>query len=133
VTDPDLPAPGGYPALSRGDLDEWLEQFTEDAELHEVHEIPDSRVYRGRTELRAWAESALTLVSEWNWEPQEVILNRDERVLVVRVRFTAQGGESGVPIGQTVFHVLELRDGMIAVVRGFLDERAALEAADRAA
>lgn len=118
----------GYESLSRGAFDAWLEGLHDDAELHELAEIPDTAVYRGHEEIRAWAEAAMALTVDWEWIPEEVIWAADG-VIVVRVRFIGRGAESGAPLAQVIFHVLEFRDRKAAVIRGFLGEREALRAA----
>ena len=50
--------------------------------------------------------------------------------MVLRVRFSATGRGSGVPVEQVVFHVIEGRGGRIASFRGFLRRDQAIEAAD---
>jgi hypothetical protein len=47
---------------------------------------------------------------------------------VARTRLTVRGREGGVPIEQIIFHVVDVKEGRLAVIRGFLDEREALEA-----
>jgi len=109
-------------------VDRWLSHLHEDAELHELAEIPDSRVYRGHDEIRAWLEHAQEIVSGWKWTPEEVLAEGDD-VVVLRVRLTAEGRGSGVPIDQVVFHVIEVSDDKIASVSGFLQPDRALAAA----
>jgi ketosteroid isomerase-like protein len=118
----------GYAALSRGDLDGWLAGVAEDAELHELPDIPDTAVYRGRDGFRKWAEAAIETVGAWEWEPEEFLLE-DGAIHVVQVRLKAQGKGSGVPVDQSVFHVFRLQDGKVLEVRGFLDRKQAMEAA----
>ena len=125
--DPEVVAPG-YRALSRGDLDAFLAGLHEDAELHELAEIPDTAVYRGHDEIRSWAEAAMGTTSDWEWVPEE-ILHAREGVRVVRVRFSGHGAESGAPLQQTLFHVIEFREGRATRIRGFLSEDQALAAA----
>ncbi len=115
----------GYEALSRQDIAAWLQGVDPDVELHELAEIPDTAVYRGREGLRQWAEAALELVEDWRWEPEEFIQNSGG-IVVVRVRFTARGRGSGAPVDQVIFHVLDVRDGKVAVIRGFLDQEDAV-------
>ena len=116
-----------YEAFSRGDFDAWLESVREDAELHEVSDIPDSAVYRGHEGLRRWAESLMQLVSEWCWTPEEFIYQGDTAVLV-RARMTARSAGGGVPFEQVIFHLIEFQEGEIVCLRGFLDLDEALEA-----
>ena len=109
-------------------VDRWLSCLHEDAELHELAEIPDSKVYRGHDEIRAWLEHAQEIVSGWEWTPEEVLAEGDD-VVVLKVRLTAAGRSSGVPIDQVVFHVIDVRGDRIARVRGFLQRDRALAAA----
>ena len=117
-----------YEALSRGDLDAWLESVREDAELHEVSDIPDSSVYHGHDGIRRWAESIMQLVSEWRWTPEEFIYEGDAAVLV-RARMTARSAGGDIPFEQVAFHLIDFQEGEIVCFRGFLDREAALKAA----
>ncbi len=117
----------GYEALSRGDVDGWLKTVHVDVELHELAEMPDTAVYRGREELRKWALAALELVEQWQWVPEEVRFEGDDSAFV-RVAFTARGRGSGAPMTQVVFHVIKFRDDQVMTIRGFLDQAQALEA-----
>jgi ketosteroid isomerase-like protein len=117
----------GYEAFSRGDLDAWLEPVSEDAELHEVSDIPDSTVYRGHKGMRRWAESLLQLVSEWRWTPEEFIYQGDTAVLV-RAHMAARSAGGDVPFEQVVFHLIEFRAGEIVCFRGFLEREEAIAA-----
>jgi ketosteroid isomerase-like protein len=119
-----------YAAMNRVDFDEWFARATSDYTVHEVPDLPDADVYRGRDEVRRWAETTLESVSGWHWAPEEFLFN-DGGAAVVRVRLTAQS-EAGVPIEITVFHAVEMRGNKMAVVRGFLDKAQALEAAGSA-
>ena len=118
----------GYAALSRGDIDAWLQGIHVDAQLHELSEVPDAAIYRGPEGFRAWAEAALELVEEWEWEPEEFILDRED-VAVVRVHLRIRGRGGGVPIEQTVFHFFRLTDAELVEIRAYLEEGRALEAA----
>jgi ketosteroid isomerase-like protein len=117
----------GYEALSRGDIEAWLDITTADVELHEVAEVPDARVYRGRSEAREWAEGMLQLVDEWRWVPEEVLVNEGNTV-VIRAAITGRS-KAGVPLDLTVFHVIRTEGNKVASFRGFFDREQAIEAA----
>jgi ketosteroid isomerase-like protein len=117
----------GYEALSRGDIEAWLDITTADVELHEVAEVPDARVYRGRGEAREWAEGMLQLVDEWRWVPEEVLVNEGNTV-VIRAAITGRS-KAGVPLDLTVFHVIRTEGNKVASFRGFFDREQAIEAA----
>jgi ketosteroid isomerase-like protein len=116
-----------YEALSRGDIDAWLETVHADAELHELADVPDSRVYRGHDEIRQWAQAAMQLFPEWQWTPEKLLYEGDDGI-VVRTRLSARGSGSGVPVELVVFHVLDFRDSQVIRIRGWLDRAQALEA-----
>jgi ketosteroid isomerase-like protein len=117
----------GYEALSRGDIEAWLDITTADVELHEVAEVPDARVYRGRSEAREWAEGMLQLVDEWRWVPEEVLVNEGNTV-VIRAAITGRS-KAGVPLDLTVFHVIRTEGNKVASFRGLFDREQAIEAA----
>lgn len=116
-----------YDAISRRDVDGWLEHVHPDAELYELAEVPDARVYRGRAEIRGWIEAALDLIQGWQWTPEEV-LEDDGETSVIRVHLAVRGN-SGAPVEMVVFHVIETKDGKIVTMRAFLDQAEALEIA----
>jgi ketosteroid isomerase-like protein len=118
----------GYEALSRHDYDGFLEGLHEDAELHELAEMPDTAVYRGHDEIRSWAEEGASLVADWAWIPEEV-LHIADGVTVIRVRFSGRGAESGAPLEQALFHVIDFRDVKATRIRGYLSADQALAAA----
>jgi ketosteroid isomerase-like protein len=118
----------GYEALSRKDIDAWLALASPDVELHEVPEVPDARVYRGRGEAREWAEQMLQLVEEWHWTPAEVLFDEGDTV-VVRALVTGHS-KAGLPLDMTLFHVIRTDGDKVVSYRGFFDPAAALRAAD---
>jgi ketosteroid isomerase-like protein len=116
-----------YEALSRRDLDRWVECTTADVELHEVAEVPDAAVYRGHRQVRDWAEGMLQLADQWSWVPEEVLLAEAD-TFVIRAGIRGRSA-TGVPLDLTVFHVIRTEGDKVASFRGFLDRSAALEAA----
>ena len=62
------------------------------------------------------------------WTLEEVLHDADDRV-VVRTVFRGQGGGSGVPVDQTVFHLVEFDDGLVVRARAWFDRDQALVAA----
>lgn len=116
-----------YEALSRQDLDAWLDGTTADVELHEVAEVPDAGVYRGHRQVRKWAEGMLALVEEWRWAPEEVLVD-EGNTFVVRASIIGRS-TAGVPIDMTVFHVIRIDADKVVSFQGFFDRARALEAA----
>jgi ketosteroid isomerase-like protein len=117
----------GFDALSRGDVDAFVGVHGAEAEIHELAEMPDHRVYRGHDEIRQWAEAGLQIFPGVQWTLEEVLHDADDRV-VVRTGFRGQGGGSGAPVDQTVFHLIEFDDGLVARARAWFERGQALEA-----
>ncbi|MDQ6811841.1 MAG: nuclear transport factor 2 family protein [Actinomycetota bacterium] len=119
---------GGYEAFNRGDTAAWLDRFDQDAELHDLPNAPDTRVYRGHDGLREWAELVGGEAwAEFRFEPEEV--REAGEFVFVSVRITARGRGSGVPTDMRVFHVAEIRGGKVVRLAGYFDRAEALEAA----
>ena len=116
-----------FDALSRGDVDAFVEVYRADAEIHELVEMPDHKVYRGRDEIRQWADAGLQIFPGVQWTLDEVLHDADDRV-VVRTSFRGQGGGSGVPVDQTVFHLIEFDDGLVVRAQAWFERDQALEA-----
>ena len=97
-----------------------------DAELHDLPNVPDPAVHRGHVEMRKWAEALIEIAEHLRFEPQRFIEAGD--FVLVPVRISAKGRESGVPTEMTLFHVFEFTDGKIWRLRSYRDEAEALEA-----
>jgi len=117
-----------YEAMSRRDLDGWLDHATPDFSISELPDLPDADVYRGREEARRWAETTLASLEEWKWTAEEFLFN-DGSTVLVRVLLTGRSA-AGVPVEMTVFHVFAMRGDKLGAVRAFLDEAQALESAE---
>jgi ketosteroid isomerase-like protein len=117
-----------YDAFNRGDTAAWLDNFEADAELHDLPTTPDQRFYRGHNGLREWAESMMQAFADFRFELQE--FTEVGNFIVVAVRISARGLESGVPTDMQVFHVLEQSaNDKVQSISGFLSRADALEAA----
>jgi ketosteroid isomerase-like protein len=117
----------GYDALSRGDVEAFVAGCHAEGEIHELAEIPDHKVYRGHGEIRQWAEAGLQIFPGVQWTLEEVLHDADDQV-VVRTGFRGRGGGSGVPVDQTVFHLIEFDDGLVVRAQAWLDRDQAVEA-----
>jgi ketosteroid isomerase-like protein len=117
----------GMDAWSRGDLDEWLDGFAPDAELHTTGRFADRGVYRGRAGLeRYWAEIHED-VAEVSVTVSDVRAIGDRVFLAVMLR--GRGKRSGVPVEGPLWFVTTFRDGLAVRVESYLDPNDALEAA----
>ena len=116
-----------YEAWSRRDVDALLEVVHPDAEARPIlgANIGVS-VYRGREGLREWFRD---LHQEWEAFETRVtrIDDRGERALCT-IDIHARGRASGVVIDSELYHLLELRDGMILRLEAFRDKDAAMQA-----
>jgi ketosteroid isomerase-like protein len=115
-----------FEALSRRDVDGWLEAAHADAELHDFPARPG--IAHGHDELKAWAEAALEVAAEWNIDPVEFIESEDGR-LFVRMHVTGRSAGAGIPVDQFAYTVFEFRGAKVASANAFFDRREALEAA----
>jgi len=116
-----------FDALSRGDAEAFVALHHAEGQIHELAEMPDHKVYRGHDEIRQWVEAGLQIFPGVQWTLEEVLHDADDRV-VVRTGFRGQGGGSGVPVDQTVFHLIEFDDGLVVRAQAWFDRDQALEA-----
>ena len=119
-----------YEAWSRRDIDALLEVVHPDAEARPIlgANIGIS-VYRGREGLREWFRD---LHQEWETFPTRVTqidarAERDERALLT-VEVHARGRASGVVIEGDLYHLVEIRDGLILRLEAFRDRDSAVKA-----
>jgi ketosteroid isomerase-like protein len=117
-----------FDALSRGDFEAFVVLHDATAEIHELAEMPDHEIYRGHDEIRRWAEAGSQIFPRVQWTLEEVLHDADGRV-VVRTGFRGQGGGSGAPVDQTVFHLIEFDDaGLVVRARAWFDRDQAVRA-----
>jgi ketosteroid isomerase-like protein len=114
-----------------GELRDWdrlAELFDRDAEQHgTVGGLEEGFVARGVDEIRQVLESAEEAWDEQWVEPEKFIDAGDQ--VVVFQREYQRGKTSGIELAADTAAVLDLRDGRIVRVQGFMDRAAALAAA----
>ena len=83
-------------------------------------------VYYGHDGLREWMQD---LHGEWEAFETSVteVVERGERVLCT-IRIHARGRVSGVVIDGELFHLIQMRDGLIVRLEAFRDRDAAMQA-----
>ena len=116
-----------YEAWSRRDIEALLAVVHPDAEARPILGANiGASVYRGREGLRAWFTD---LHQEWETFQTRVtrIDERGERALLT-IDVHARGRASGVVIEGDLYHVVEVRDGMILRLEAFQDRDAAMQA-----
>jgi ketosteroid isomerase-like protein len=118
-----------YEAWSRRDVDALLERVHPEAEARPILGANiGASVYRGRDGLREWFKD---LHQEWETFQTRVIRidGRGDRALCT-IDIHARGRASGVVIEGELYHLLELRDGLILRLEAFRDRDAAVKALD---
>jgi uncharacterized protein len=116
---------GGFDAFQEGDLAQMLDLMADDLVTYRAD--PDGATYHGKEGfLRATAEWTEDF-SEWSVIPEEFI-DAGDRVLV-RVRQTARGQASGIPVEGEFWFVIEMRGTRVAKLSFYLRRGEALEAA----
>jgi len=115
-------------AFERRDLDAFLAFFDPDVDFApRSAAVHGGSPYRGHEGIRSWWESMFSVFSDYVAEIDEVQDLGD--VTFGRARLRGHGMGSGVPLGETQWHVAEWRDGTIIHWRTFPSEAEALEAA----
>ena len=116
-------------AANRGDLDAWLEYWTDDLDFRGAEGALDDRgPIHGKDALRAFAQDWLDTFDEFKGEPVELIDAGHDKVIAV-IRISGRAKLSGVEIDMTYAELSTLRDGKIARGRQYLTRAEALEAA----
>ena len=122
-----------YNAFMRGELssEAYAEVFDPQIELHwhDQRTYPDFPQHiRGLQEVIRFTEQYRSAWDDLAQEPLELIEATDDRVLVL-IRQSGRGRESGVPIVVHFFEVFTIRDGKARKIEYFRHRAGALEAA----
>jgi ketosteroid isomerase-like protein len=116
-----------YEAWSRRDIDALLEVVHPDAEARPILGANiGASVYVGRDGLREWFKD---LHQEWEtFQTRVTQIDEcgDRALLTIDVH--ARGRASGVVIDGELYHVVEIRDGLILRLEAFRDRDAAVQA-----
>ena len=116
-------------ASNRHDVDALLALLSPDVVWEENPEFPGGRdVYRGRAEVREWAEEILDVWEGSHVELEEITQLSDDRVLMEAV-ISARGRGAGVPVELRFWAILWFAEGKIARREVFWAKEKALEAA----
>jgi ketosteroid isomerase-like protein len=116
-----------YEAWSRRDVDALLDAVHPDAEARPILGANiGASVYRGHEGLREWFRD---LHQEWETFHTRVtrIDERGDRALLT-IDVKARGRASGIVIEGDLYHVVELRDGLILRLDAYRDRDAAMQA-----
>ena len=115
-----------YEALNEGDIDSALEALAENAEWHESEVLPDTGVYRGKDEIRAFLTQFL---ASWERFHQTVddVRERDDRLLVL-IHLEATGRGSEADVDARYAHLWTVSDGKGVRVDAFYNRDEAVAA-----
>jgi ketosteroid isomerase-like protein len=115
----------GYGTLNSGDLDGFLALVAEDVEFTSMVAEAEGTIFRGHDGVRAWWDTVRGAFGDVRWELLG-IRGSDERA-VTNIRMTGTLG--GVPVAQTMWQAVMVRDRKLRWWGFFRSEAEALEAA----
>ena len=118
-----------FASFERRDWDSLAHLFDPDVEQHgTVGGVEEGQVARGLLEVKqVWDHEDNEIWDEHRMEPQEFFDAGDQ--VVVFQREYQRGKSSGVELVVDTASILELRDGRIVRMQGYMDRAAALRAA----
>src|SRR4051812_4143952 len=117
----------GYESFNRGDYETTFEMLDPAIEWQPADRTPFAGTYQGREAVRRLLESWLEAFDDLRWEPED-FFDTGNRV-VVFVRQTSRGRQSGAEVAVHVGHLWTMRDGKAVRWQGFPEREEALEAA----
>ena len=112
---------------NRRDVDAMVALFEPECEVTFPPEVPEPGPFRGRVELRQWAEGFLAAWEVHHSEAVEVVDAEDGVVAVLRQ--VGRGAGSQLELDETDAHLLTVRDGRIVRWQNFSERAEALAAA----
>jgi ketosteroid isomerase-like protein len=118
-------ADAAYGAINAGDLDALIAVVTEDVEFTSLVAEVEGATFRGHDGIRAWWEMIRGVFEEIRWEVLDMQGSGNRGVACVRLAGTI----SGIPLEQTMWQAVEMRDGKASWWAFFRTEPEALEAA----
>jgi ketosteroid isomerase-like protein len=113
-----------YGALNSGDLEAYLALCAEDVEFTSLLAEAEAATFRGHEGVRVWWDTILGKFEDVRWELLDVRDCGDRGV----AHFRIGGTLSGVPVEQTVWQAVTLRQGKLSWWAPCRTEREALEA-----
>ena len=128
---PELRAPleAAYAAVNEGDLDGFLALLDEDLEFTSLIAEAEGTTFHGHAGARAWWETVRGAFDEVTWELLEVSGSPERGIAHVRLA----GKIGGVPVEQTLWQAVVLRDGRAVWWANYRDRQEALDAVSRGA
>ena len=124
--DPDIDslARRALEALNRDDWDAFVEFMHPEIEFRSLIAEADGETFRGHDGVRQWWDTVRGAFGSVTWEYQEIRAEGKHGVLRVRIEGTIRG----VPVNQTMWQAVELRDGKAGWWTFFRSEQEAVQA-----
>jgi ketosteroid isomerase-like protein len=122
---------GVYEAANRRDTEGILAGTHEEVEVKPVLGANvGANVYRGHAGIRRWLED---LWGDWDTFQVSVgeVIERGDRLLYP-VGMHGRGRASGVELDAEIFHLAEMRDGLMVRIEGFTEREPAMKALESA-
>ena len=94
-------------ALNREDWDTFIELLDPEVEFRSLIAEADGDTFHGHEGARQWWDTVRGAFGSVNWDYQEVRSDENRAVLKVTIGGTIRG----VPVNQTMWQALEIRDG----------------------
>lgn len=116
---------GIYAGWERGDFTVGPAAFDPDAVLIMDPELPDAGTYAGLEGIREYTRRFLEA-----WQHLTIAAETYEQAgdkVLVQVRQTGVGADSGIPIGFRYFHLWTLREGVVTRLESVKEEARARE------
>ena len=116
-------------AFNRGDLDAWLEYWTDDIDYRAIEgALDDHGPIDGKDALRTHMQDWIDTFDDFKTEAVELIDAGDDRVIAM-LHASGRAKLSGIETDVTYAVVYTIRDGKIARGREYWTKEEALEAA----
>jgi ketosteroid isomerase-like protein len=115
-----------FERFNAGDLDGMTELLAADVEFYELPMVPGSGTYRGRDDVRRWAETVVDPFETLRFEFEDA----EERGewIAVRTFIDGRGRGSGAEVQMRMSTVWRVRGGEILYHRGYQEHADALRA-----
>ena len=113
-----------YGALGRGDFEGVMEMVHSEVVIRDRPELPDPRTYRGHAGVREALQGSFDAFDSFEFDAERFVVAGDRVVVVVKM--TGRGRESGVPVEARIAHLWTLRDGRAHRLQVYSDPEQAI-------
>lgn len=113
-----------FEAINADDIDAFLAHITEDVEFTSMVAEAEGTTFRGHDGVRAWWQTIRDAFQDVRWELLDFRGSGDRGVS----HFRMAGTLGSVPVEQTMWQAVKLRDGRAFWWGNFRTEREALDA-----